>query len=635
MAKNTVRVNVVGDASSLKRAMGEAEKSTEKAGAGFSTFAKIAVTALAVKALGAVKDFVGDSKRAFVDLNESLNAVQVTYGKHAEGIKQLGREAATGLGLSNAEFNSFAVSISAFAKQIAGDNGDVIGTVKDLTARVSDFASVMNLEVNDAARLFQSGLAGESEPLRKYGIDVAAATVETFAYANGIAEVGTKLTEGQKVQARYGSIMAQTAQVQGDFTNTSDELANATRIANAQMENSKAIIGQALKGAYAAALPLQVGLAKAAAATAIAFMELTGQISEMEAQVLKFNQSTGGSVDTLDELTKNLSQEKDMMRVLREETEETWSGHARFEDILKSVRDQLIAQPGSLDLVSRSAQELRHEAEELGRQYGWTKDQTQEYVDMLLFQQEVQSDTGSGDAWLDSLLNQGEAVEELAEETEEATTALQDFESEVRSQTDPLFNLVNKTDELAAAQDAVTAAAKKYKIGSPEHREALRDEYLAWENLKAAQIRAAEQSGLTKEAFMGDLAATGRFTKEEIDLIIADFERVNAFKFSGKKITIQVQGGSSVLKLLAKGGPVKKDEPVIVGEEGPELFQPDQSGTVVPNGSNGSSVGGGAVGGIILNVYAGMGADGSQIGREIIEAIRSYERQNGSLWRSA
>jgi len=34
---------------------------------------------------------------------------------------------------------------------------------------------------------------------------------------------------------------------------------------------------------------------------------------------------------------------------------------------------------------------------------------------------------------------------------------------------------------------------------------------------------------------------------------------------------------------LAKGGHVAKDEPVVVGEEGPETFVPDQPGTVVPH----------------------------------------------------
>jgi hypothetical protein len=40
---------------------------------------------------------------------------------------------------------------------------------------------------------------------------------------------------------------------------------------------------------------------------------------------------------------------------------------------------------------------------------------------------------------------------------------------------------------------------------------------------------------------------------------------------------------SSGIRALAKGGRVDKDEPVVVGEEGPEFFVPDEPGTVFPH----------------------------------------------------
>ena len=45
------------------------------------------------------------------------------------------------------------------------------------------------------------------------------------------------------------------------------------------------------------------------------------------------------------------------------------------------------------------------------------------------------------------------------------------------------------------------------------------------------------------------------------------------------------------------GGPVTAGSPYIVGEEGPELFVPGRSGTIVPNGALTSGTSGGAVGG--------------------------------------
>lgn len=196
-------------------------------------------------AQAAIRAFT-DTIRAASDLNESVNAVQVVFGNAADEVMAIGENSATSMGLSQRAFNEAAVRFSAFARTIAGDGGDVAGVVERVTQRSSDFASVMNIDVAQAMQLFQSGLAGESEPLRRYGIDISAAATNTFAWANGIAEAGQELSEAQKVQARYGLIMEQTSATQGDFANTSDDMANAQRILNAEIEDLQAQMGSAL-----------------------------------------------------------------------------------------------------------------------------------------------------------------------------------------------------------------------------------------------------------------------------------------------------------------------------------------------------------------------------------------------------
>ena len=201
-------------------------------------------------AAAGIGSFLKDSVSQASDLSESLNAVTVTYGAASEGIVALGETAATRLGLSATDFNALSVQFASFGGNIAA-NGDVVGFIDDITTRSADFASVMNLDVAEAARIFQSGLAGETEPLKKFGIDLSAAAVDAYALANGIGEAGKPLTEAQKQQARYGALMEQTAETQGDFSNTSDGLANAQRILGANFDNMKAQVGGPLLGAFA------------------------------------------------------------------------------------------------------------------------------------------------------------------------------------------------------------------------------------------------------------------------------------------------------------------------------------------------------------------------------------------------
>jgi len=104
----------------------------------------------------------------------------------------------------------------------------------------------------------------------------------------------------------------------------------------------------------------------------------------------------------------------------------------------------------------------------------------------------------------------------------------------------------------------------------------------------------------------------------------------------GTTITIDVKynyinppGGTPSIEGRATGGPVSRGTPYVVGERGPELFIPDIGGTIIPNGGGGGGSAPG--GGIVVNVNAGMGTDGAQVGQQIVEALRAYQRRNGAL----
>lgn len=317
MSKNSrdFQVNITGDSSKGRREFEHFQDTavsvSKRVNKALDGIGKIAIgniladgfsgaVSMAQDAATAAVDFVGGAIGKASDLNESVNAVNVSYGDSADEILALGDTSAETFGLAQKDLNAYAVQFSAFSKSIAGEGGDVAGAFESIMGRATDFASVMNLEVSDALQLFQSGLAGETEPLRKYGIDLSAAAVEAYALSSGIAEttvdqrklgleqnkltratekysqavkdygedsiqasaardaitqaeIGlekamegstTELTEAQKQQARYQYLLAQTDQVQGDFANTSDELANKNRINAAEWENIQTEIGQ-------------------------------------------------------------------------------------------------------------------------------------------------------------------------------------------------------------------------------------------------------------------------------------------------------------------------------------------------------------------------------------------------------
>ena len=80
-----------------------------------------------------------------------------------------------------------------------------------------------------------------------------------------------------------------------------------------------------------------------------------------------------------------------------------------------------------------------------------------------------------------------------------------------------------------------------------------------------------------------------KFLKEETYNILtnnykfADPLLEKLFNYSNNKNPVKDNQNLKNLKGLAEGGPVKKDEPVIVGEEGREVFVPKSDGVIIPN----------------------------------------------------
>ena len=106
------------------------------------TLGTVAVALAGALSVRAVTDFAKTSINAASDLEESLNALSVSYGEASEGIAKLGEDAATRLGVTQTAFNQAAVRFSAFAERIVGEGGNVEGFVDDITTRAADFASV-------------------------------------------------------------------------------------------------------------------------------------------------------------------------------------------------------------------------------------------------------------------------------------------------------------------------------------------------------------------------------------------------------------------------------------------------------------------------------------------------------------
>jgi len=180
------------------------------------------------------------------DLQESLTKTDVIFKNSGNGVKKWSQTSARAMGLSRSEALEGAANFGNMFNTIGLGTKESAKMSKSMTQLAADMGSLNNEDPSEMLDRLRSGLAGEAEPLRRFGVLLSEAEVKAFAYRNGIAKVGVELTEAQKVQARYGLILEQTKTAQGDFARTADGAANQQRILMARLKDTAATIGETL-----------------------------------------------------------------------------------------------------------------------------------------------------------------------------------------------------------------------------------------------------------------------------------------------------------------------------------------------------------------------------------------------------
>jgi hypothetical protein len=312
----TVRVGFLGDASQLAREARRAQASLDGVGThahtmstalgtAFGTVAGrgiAAVTGAASRAVGSIGALASTSIQAASDMNESLSKNQAVFGASADTVKSWATDNTKNILLTRqaaiegaATFGNLFVALGLGQAPAAQLSTSLVGLAQDLS-------SFNNVGTDEALLALRSGLVGEVEPLRKFGVNLSQTRIEAEAFALGLAKpvknaaaitaahnsvaaaaakvaevekvhgkgtlaaaqaqdalarananlakamAGQKvqLTAAQKAQAAYSIILKDTKTAQGDAARTSGGYANSTRILHKNISDLEVSIGQKL-----------------------------------------------------------------------------------------------------------------------------------------------------------------------------------------------------------------------------------------------------------------------------------------------------------------------------------------------------------------------------------------------------
>jgi hypothetical protein len=187
------------------------------------------------KASGVMNKVEGRAKR----LSGTLSKMRLPLMAVAGGL-------ALGFGISNKNAFEYAGNLGGIMKASGFVAEEAAHMSIQMMELAGDMASFKNIRVEDALLKIQAGLTGETEPLKRVGVLMNEAIIKERAYKMGLELTNGKLTESQKVQARFAEIMSQTVDMQGDAARTSDTFAGALREFKAASANAAAEMGKEL-----------------------------------------------------------------------------------------------------------------------------------------------------------------------------------------------------------------------------------------------------------------------------------------------------------------------------------------------------------------------------------------------------
>lgn len=114
---------------------------------------------------------------------------------------------------------------------------------QNLTQLAYDMSSFFNIDVETAMDKLASGMSGQIKGLKALGYNLSVAALQETAYAIGIEKSVRSMSEAERAQLRYITLIRTSKGVMGDMAKTITTPANALRILNAQITQLERAFG--------------------------------------------------------------------------------------------------------------------------------------------------------------------------------------------------------------------------------------------------------------------------------------------------------------------------------------------------------------------------------------------------------
>ena len=258
--KSNAVSKTTSDVEKLSSTINKVTSSTDKLGSALkNVFTFAGVKRLTKTALGWMNEAI--------DYTEQLNLFNVVFDNTEKNGKQMFSE----LGKSALQFQykmneAFGTNKTQtlYMQGIFESMGETVG-IEDkyssimsetMTKLTYDLASLYNKTEKTTAEAIRAGVyAGQTKPLRSYGIDVTQSSLQPIAESLGITESVKNMSQAEKEILRYIATLKQAKIAMGDLANTVESPSNQLKIFRQQLVEAKVALSSLFIGTFSKILP--------------------------------------------------------------------------------------------------------------------------------------------------------------------------------------------------------------------------------------------------------------------------------------------------------------------------------------------------------------------------------------------
>jgi hypothetical protein len=197
------------------------------------------------------------------DVDEQMNVIQQTFQENTQGVLDWSKATGEAVGRSQFTLQKYAGSLGSLLTPMLDGNREKSAELSTTLSQLAvDLGSFFNVADDDVLVALRAGIVGETEPMRRLGVELTEASLSAFAAERGMKANLKTMTNAEKVQLRFAKIMADTVDKQGDAARTAQGYANSSKRLSETMKDLGIEVGQKLLPSFTSLVHWAIELAQ-------------------------------------------------------------------------------------------------------------------------------------------------------------------------------------------------------------------------------------------------------------------------------------------------------------------------------------------------------------------------------------